>query len=53
MDITAFTSGWKFISALNKPSLFNSSLRIICDGLTSAFVCSLIKFVISLGFIEP
>ena len=33
--------------------MFNSSLRIIWDGLTSALVFSLIRFVISLGLIAP
>ena len=35
------------------PILFNSSFKIIWDGLTSALVFSLIKLDISLGFIEP
>ena len=43
----------KVNSALNNPILFKSSFIIICEGLTSAFAFSFIKFVISFGFIEP
>ena len=53
METIAFTSEWKFISALNIPILFNSSFNITCEGLTSAFTFSLIKLVISFGFIDP
>ena len=49
----AFTSEWKFISILKEPILFKLSFKIIWDGLTSAFVFSKIKLVISFGFIEP
>ena len=49
----AVTSVWKFISALNIPILFKSSFNIICEGLTSALAISLIRLVISFGFIEP
>ena len=53
MEIVAFTSEWKLISALKIPILLKSSFKIICDGPTSTFAFSLIKFVISLGFTEP
>ena len=49
----ALTSEWKFILALNIPILFKSSFNIICEGLTSALAISLIRLVISFGFIEP
>ena len=52
IEIIAFTSEWKFISALKIPILFSSSFNIICDGLTSALTFSLIKLVISFGFID-
>ena len=43
IEIYAFTSEWKFISALNNPILFSSSFSIICEGLTSAFTFSFIS----------